>query len=52
MAGELNVAKAAATWELYYQLPIMVQSGVITQAQADALKVTLKAELLDKLGLT
>lgn len=49
--GKIKEEEAAHTWELYKELPIMVDSEVITQEEADELRPELNDKLHEALGL-
>lgn len=50
--GQIKEDEANSLWDLYYSLPLMVDCGLITQAQADTLKSQINDELHEALGLT
>ncbi len=48
---KIKEAKAANTWELYKQLPLMVDCGLITREQAEELKSQLNSLFHDALDI-
>lgn len=49
--GVIKEDEANALWDLYRELPLMVDCGLITQEQANTLKPELNDKLHEALGL-